>query len=245
MRWMLNIETSRDAAYAVGVLVGLLALVVWAPLDGARAQPDEAQWNLQVANVHNLYAVDVTLGFDASVVEVVDAEPDRAGIQVIPGPLFTGQQYFVVYNRVMIDEETRTGSVEFVATLLNPSEPVDGAGTVAVIPYRVLDPEAAGGTPFEIQEASLAAHGGESMAIRWEANTIWQVDPFRLHLPLIMRNSGTALTGAQVGLDERTRVEIDGMMPQPEDVRFAEESSGPQGPAVPGYWFDRSLPWME
>lgn len=177
-------------------LAGIVAIVVVA--GGVWGHPSQAQgesrWELQVANVHDLYAVDATLSFDASVVEVIDADPERAGISILPGPLFTDQQphFFVVYNRVTIDEEEDVGRIEFVATLLNPADPITGSGIIAIIPYRLLDGVPATEHPFAIEQARLASRSGHELLVQWEDNTIWQY--FRTYLPLIARSESQTQT---------------------------------------------------
>jgi hypothetical protein len=169
------------------VVIGVvLALVV--RISGIRAQAEEARWELRVTNVHDMYGVDVMLIFDASVVEVIDVDPEQPGVQIAPGPLFQDQQlYFVAYNRVTQNRQTGAGTISFVATLLNPAEPIDGDGIIATIPYQLVDPSVSTTIPFTIQQAQLASRGGGRMLVEWEGNTIRQV--FRAHLPLLSRGT--------------------------------------------------------
>ena len=42
--------------------------------------------SVRIENVTDLYAVDLYLAFDPSVLEVVDADPETEGVQIEPGP---------------------------------------------------------------------------------------------------------------------------------------------------------------
>ena len=171
--------TGGHWCWVVGFVLGLLTVGI----TGAQAQVGVEQWNLQVANVHNLYGVDVTITFDPAVVEVFDADMERAGIQIVPGPIFATQRHFVAYNRVIENKEGEVGTISFVVTLLNPAEPFSGEGIAAIIPYRRIDPAVEASNLFEIEQALLVSRDGRLMSVVWEGNTIRQV--FRARLPLL------------------------------------------------------------
>ncbi len=175
-------STRKTLRYVACVVIGL-ALARGVAAEGTHARTREVRWDLQVANVHQLYGVDVLLTYDGSAVEVIDADLDRPGVQIEPGSLFTGQPYFVAYNRATVNHSTGVGTISFVATLLNPAEPIDGDGVAATIRYRVIDSSVSTGSPFTIQEAYLASRGGRRMLVEWEGNVIRQV--FRVYLPLL------------------------------------------------------------
>ena len=90
--------------------------------------------NLMVADVVDLYGVDVQLRYDPSQLQVEDANPRLEGIQIAPGPLLAADERFVVTNRV----DATAGLITFVATLLNPAPPVSGQGVLATIAFHVL-----------------------------------------------------------------------------------------------------------
>lgn len=105
---------------------------------------DERQMlvNLMVADVVDLYGVDVQLRYDPSQLQVDDANPRLEGIQIAPGPLLAADERFVVTNRV----DVAAGLITFVATLLNPAPPVSGQGVLATIAFRVL-----GNGPYSVE----------------------------------------------------------------------------------------------
>ena len=172
----------KTLIYVAGVVIGL-ALAGGVAAEVAPGQSAEEGWDVHVANVHELYGVDFLLTYDASVVEVIDADLDRPGVQIEPGPLFTGQPYFVAYNRATVDHRTGIGTISFVATLLNPAPPINGDGVIASVRYRVIESSIPAEARFTIEEVQLVSQGGRRMTVEWEGNVIRQV--FRVYLPLL------------------------------------------------------------
>lgn len=85
---------------------------------------------LEVVDVEELYGFDVTVTFDPQAVEVVDADPSQPGIQV-------GQGLFLDAGFAVINiADNAEGSVHFVMTQLNPSEPKSGTGSLIVVKLR-------------------------------------------------------------------------------------------------------------
>ncbi|MFQ5857078.1 MAG: cohesin domain-containing protein [Anaerolineae bacterium] len=181
----------RPIVFRAWVVIGIV-LAFAVRTDATRAQTEEQQWDLHVANVHNLYGVGITLTFDPSVVEVIDADPERPGVQITPGPLFSTQPHFVAYNRVTVNQINDAGIIEFVATLLNPAEAVYGSGIIATVHYQPIGSSSQSEFPFTIEDAQLATRQGRPMMVEWQGNTIRQV--FRFHLPLIAENSSRHAT---------------------------------------------------
>ena len=87
---------------------------------------------VQVQNVTGLYGVDIRLSFDPAKLEVVDANPGVAGVQIEPGPFLDVNQGFVAQNSA----DNAAGRINYAMTLLNPASPVDGSGTLMRITFR-------------------------------------------------------------------------------------------------------------
>lgn len=172
----------KAGALVAGIVLGL-ALARGAAAEVSLTQTAQVVWDVHVANVHDLYGVDFLLTYDASAVEVIDADLDRPGVQIEPGPLFTGQPYFVAYNRATVDHRTGIGTISFVATLLNPAPPINGEGVIASVRYRVVESSVPPEALFTIEEVQLVSQGGRRMTVEWEGNVIRQV--FRVYLPLL------------------------------------------------------------
>ncbi|MFQ5342789.1 MAG: hypothetical protein ACE5F6_14715, partial [Anaerolineae bacterium] len=139
------------------------------------------RWSAQVSGVQNMYGVDITLTFDATAVKVVDAQPTRPGVQVMPGSLFEGRPHLVADNQVTVDEKTGIGTITFAATLLSPAEAISGGGTVVTIPFEPLVWPANPRSAFAIQDARIADRKGHPLAVEWRGNTTHKISP--IHLP--------------------------------------------------------------
>jgi hypothetical protein len=81
-------------------------------------------------NAQDVYGIDVRASFDPAVVEVVDADPSRDGIQMTPGSFVKPD--FMVRN--VADNEA--GTLQYVITQVNPSEPVTGTGVILSVQFR-------------------------------------------------------------------------------------------------------------
>ncbi|MFQ5593113.1 MAG: LysM peptidoglycan-binding domain-containing protein [Anaerolineae bacterium] len=90
--------------------------------------------NIRVQDVIDLFGADVRLEYDPEIVEVVDANTLVPGTQISSGdfPDISGGKGFVAQNTVNPDE----GTIGYAMTLLSPTEPVSGSGTLASITFR-------------------------------------------------------------------------------------------------------------
>ncbi|MFQ5855330.1 MAG: cohesin domain-containing protein [Anaerolineae bacterium] len=112
---------------------------------------------VEVVNVAGLYATEVHVRFDPAIVQVVDADAERPGVQVAPGSLFVSRNHFLAVNRVNND----AGTVDFAVSLLNPEQPIDGSGDVAAITWRAVSP---GTTSVELTDVVLADQAGQPLS---------------------------------------------------------------------------------
>lgn len=101
--------------------------------------PDSLPVNIQLANVENLYGIELELSFDPSQLDVQDSDAAVAGIQLSVGSLLPpGETRLVIFNSA----DNNTGRIKFVATLLNPATPVTVGSTgqsVATIFFNYRD----------------------------------------------------------------------------------------------------------
>lgn len=106
--------------------------------------------DIVIADVTGLYAASVDLSFDPAVLEVVDVDPGRSGVQILtgtfPGPSEGPSD--VTKNTA----DNTAGTIEYDVTLLNPAPPVSGIGTLATIRFRG---KAAGTSAVTFQGAAL------------------------------------------------------------------------------------------
>ena len=134
--------------------------------------------SIVITDVAGLYGADVRLTFDPAVVQVVDADPAVSGLQVTPGPLLASP--FIALNRV----ENVTGTIEFAATMLNPSLPITGGGVLYLVQFRGV---LTGETNLAISYAELSTRTGGTLSRSLE-NGLIKVGPIhRLWLPSILR----------------------------------------------------------
>jgi hypothetical protein len=105
-------------------------------------------------NVHDLYGIEFHLAYNPDIAEVVDADPDKQGLQIQPAGWW--KDGFVAVNQV----DNKTGRIDFAATLLRPAEPVSGNQVVAIIPFAARN---AGTSALGIETAILSTRTAESI----------------------------------------------------------------------------------
>lgn len=89
---------------------------------------------IHVANAINLYALDVSVEFDETKVEVMDLDPVAGGINLEPVDGLFDAAYWV-YNQA----NNSTGEIRYAATQYRPSAPMTGSDNVAKIRLRAKD----------------------------------------------------------------------------------------------------------
>jgi len=107
---------------------------------------------IQITDVTGLYGFEVLLQFDPTVVRVADADPAKAGVQLLAGDFLALD--FLVRNTA----DNAAGTAEFVLAQLNPSEAKSGSGTLFTVYFEGL---AAGQTSaVTIERLKLASRDG-------------------------------------------------------------------------------------
>jgi hypothetical protein len=87
-----------------------------------------------VSDVVNLYGVDFKLSFDPALVQVVDADSDKAGVQITLGDFLSPD---IVPAHVV---DNAAGTIEIAFAQKAPSLPATGTGTIATIMFTGTDP---------------------------------------------------------------------------------------------------------
>jgi hypothetical protein len=111
---------------------------------------------VEVRDVVELYAVDLTIRFDPDILQVEDADPDRAGVQ--PGLATFLDAGMTLFNEV----DNETGTVRFVMSQINPSEGKSGSGNLLVL-YFVG--KQAGTSQVTVEKVELANRLGEAIPV--------------------------------------------------------------------------------
>jgi hypothetical protein len=110
---------------------------------------------IHLANMHDLYALDIALAFDPDILEVVDLilddplDPFSEGINLEPVAGWFDAGYWAV-NKA----DNTAGTIQYATTQKRPAEPVSGAGDVAKIRFRAK--ALAVDTPVAIEKAEFS-----------------------------------------------------------------------------------------
>lgn len=120
---------------------------------------------VEVANATDMLAVQLQLRYNPTLAQVIDADPARAGIQVIAGSIFsTG---FIAQNSV----DTNTGVISFAATLLSGT--INGNAELIRVNWL---PVAAGSAPLALENVILVNNAGQSISFTAQ-NGQFEVSP--------------------------------------------------------------------
>lgn len=125
--------------------------------------------NIVLENAQDVYAIDVQASFDPSAVEVVDANADQDGVQMIPGDFVKPD--FAVRNTV----DNAAGTLQYVITQVNPTEPATGAGIVLSIQFRgkMLGAQ----STLKIDSVQVADRRGVKLVVQPQESTLIVVPP--------------------------------------------------------------------
>jgi LysM repeat protein len=139
------------------------ALLHFEPSPGQVTVGNVAAMRLRLENVQNLYGLEVHLTFDASVVQIEDDDPSRAGVQIALGEIPYPE--FIVQNLV----DNNGGRVDYAVVQLAPRPPAAGSGVVATLHFRGLRE---GSSPIRFTSAKLASPEGLEIAVTLQEGAI-------------------------------------------------------------------------
>ncbi len=111
----------------------------------------QATTAINVENVSNMFAVQLELSYDPAIVQIIDADPNREGVQVKVGSAFSGG--FAASNIV----DTDNGHVSVVATLFG-SDKIDGNTELIAIDWL---PRSAGVGAVTLEDVILVNASGQ------------------------------------------------------------------------------------
>jgi hypothetical protein len=120
-------------------------------------------------NAQGIYGIDYQATFDPNVVEVVDADPEREGVQMTPGDFIKPD--FIVIN--LADNEA--GTLQYVAAQVNPTPPATGTGVVLLIQFR--GKTLGGQSDLTITSAQIADQRGNKMPNEDQSGDLIVVPP--------------------------------------------------------------------
>lgn len=125
--------------------------------------------NLVIDGAADVYGVDLRAHFDPALIEVVDTDPQRAGVQMAPGQFLKPD--FMVRNVA----DNRAGTLEYVITQVNPTPPASGSGVVLSILLRGKAEHAP--SAFSIDFIEIADRRGTQLPITAQAGELQVVAP--------------------------------------------------------------------
>ena len=117
-----------------------------------------------LADAQSVYGIDVSATFDPQLVEVVDADPARDGIQMTPGTF--PKPDFVARNVA----DNQAGTLQYAITQVHPTEAVSGSGAVFSVQFRAKAPS--GQAPFTLTLVELTDRDGIALAVQPENGMI-------------------------------------------------------------------------
>jgi LysM repeat protein len=151
-------------------------MVVIAPSSREIGVGDTTTVDIRIEDVSNLYGAEVHLDFDPALVEVVDADPDKTGVQIEPGtfpsPHFTAQN--------IVDQAY--GKIHFATSQGPGEEPVSGSGILAKITFRG---KAGGTSAISFDSVILADRDGGAISTGTQSGSITVIGdtPTPTHTP--------------------------------------------------------------
>lgn len=133
------------AGFAQGTVVDVLPSAISADVGQSFAI------NITVADVQNLYAVDVIVNWNSSVLQLVNVDVRLAPTDA-DGVLYNSSlaQVFIETN------STHPGSYEISATSMGPAPPFNGTGNIVIITFNVTG---SGYSSIDLTESQLWDYG--------------------------------------------------------------------------------------
>lgn len=174
------------------------------------------QVNIILENAHDIYGIDLRATFDPKGIEIVDADPAQEGVQMHPGAFIKAD--FVVRN----DADNKAGTLQYVATEVNPTPPANGTGIVLTLLVRGKGQ----GTkvPFKIDSIQVANGKGVKLPIIAQAGTIEVVAP-KPPTPTVAADSTAEPTAAETAQATRAAAAATRVRPTAVPVRAANPNN--------------------
>ncbi len=127
-----------------------VAMLELSPAQQQVAVEDVLTVTVSLADVVGLYGADIGLTFDPTVLEVVDADPVKPGVQITAGDFLNTTSPHGILAANEADNEV--GTISYAASLTSPTEPAEGSGALCIINFRA---KAAGHSMLRIASALL------------------------------------------------------------------------------------------
>ena len=139
------------------------AVVRFDPDDGSVDVGETVAVNVHIEDVSDLYGFDLQISFDPAVLEVVDADSGKDGVQIQPGDFISPD--FPAQNAV----DQANGVIKFTITQAAPSQPASGSGTLATITFKG---KAEGNTSIHFDSAMFSNQDGGAITVSAEDGSL-------------------------------------------------------------------------
>lgn len=159
-----NLAWSRLAAFLLVMLVCAIPVSAQGQTATVRGDPGDLEirsgevvtLTIVLVEAEDVYGIDVRATFDPQMIEVVDADPAKDGVQLAPGAF--PQPDFVARNIA----DNQAGTLRYVVTQVNPTEPASGTGIVFIAQIRGKAP---GGTVLTLGPVEMADRVGQLLPV--------------------------------------------------------------------------------
>ena len=120
---------------------------------------EESILNVMIKDSPLIYGVEISLGFDPKMIEMIDADNNQPGIQSKPGDFLDPNRGFFIQNF----SDNKKGKVNYMYTLLNPAPATRGKGLLFSTGFRALQP---GKGVFKILIGKLGTPEGKTLSVQ-------------------------------------------------------------------------------
>ena len=224
----MNRQVSFRAIVAFLVILNLVLLVAvpaWAvDAGGAVVRPEPAALDIapgEVATVDilledasDVYGIDVRAHFDPAVVEIIDADAGKDGIQMKPGGF--PKPDFLVRNTA----DNEAGTLNYVTAQISPTLPATGAGVVLSVQLRA---KAAGETSLTLDSVDMANGKGQMLPVTVKSGAIRVIAP----------QAPTAVPTASVSASSQAPAEVTSTTAPVQAVASPAEPAATSQPTTP------------
>jgi hypothetical protein len=155
--WILTAWTADIAAQSP-TLVHLEPAEVLLPVG------ETTRLTIGIAGATDLFGLELYLVYDPAVIQVLDDDAGREGVQLTPGDMLDPVRGFMVINAA----DNEAGELAYAMTLLAPAEAVSGDGILATFDIQALS----NGTSPLILSAILASADGAALPVTVEGGQV-------------------------------------------------------------------------
>jgi hypothetical protein len=180
-----NLDQSCPGPWVTPSMAGLQAVqpahLRVSPVDQEVQVGDVFTVTLELEDVSNLYGADAELRFETSILEVVDADPVRPGVQVTKGTFPDPAQGTVP----AWEADNVAGTARYAIGLESPAQPAEGSGTLCAITFRA---KAAGTSALTIHSASLSDQNADPIEVRTHDGSVGVTSHNVVYLPVVFKS---------------------------------------------------------